>query len=384
MIALLARFSIAFYLPLHSDDYYRFFLDGLLILDGIDPYGYTPHDLELLNLIPENFKPYFDKLNSSNYFSIYPVTNQTVFAIAAWIGGSSISGFVFCLRVILVFFEMVSISILFLLLGKLGRNVNLALLYAINPFILLEVVGNLHFEGMMLTFILIGFLTLYSKRYIVSGACIGLAVAIKLTPLIFFPFILKYLNLKNFVWFFSSAFVVIILLFLPIWLFGSWANFLSSIKLYYGTFEFNASIYYLLREIGYMIKGYNVISELSVLLSLFTFILVWYAALKTKIDTVTSLIQAAIFGYTIYLLFGMVVHPWYIIPLFGLGILGGFKYPLIWSYLIYLSYFSYTQIPYKENYLFIFIQYGIVIILGIFEWRDRITIHKNEFRINND
>lgn len=377
-IALIARIVMLFNAPLHSDDFFRFFWDGTLVLEGIDPYAHTPLELKEMGSVPAGLTSIFDNLNSPGYYSIYPITNQAVFALAAWIGGSSLNGFIFWLRAVLILFELISVAAIFYLLEKMGRDTCSALLYAINPLVLLEVVGNLHFEGMKLTFILLGFLALYKKRHALSGAWLGMAVSVKLTPLILFPFFLKYLRLKKFAVFGICAFAVIALLFLPIWFLGSWNNFMNSVQLYYGKFEFNASVYYLLRKLGYLIKGYNIIAELSLILSVATFILICMAAWKIKLAELADLILVAVLGYSIFFLLSMVVHPWYIIPLLGLSILSGLKYPILWTYLIYLSYNTYSQVPYEENYLLVFIQYAGVILLGILELRSRFVIQKPE------
>ena len=48
-------------------------------------------------------------------------------------------------------------------------------------------------------------------------------------------------------------------------------NFGDSIGLYFQKFEFNASVYYLLRWVGYQTKGYNLIATIGPRLALGTF-----------------------------------------------------------------------------------------------------------------
>jgi len=79
-------------------------------------------------------------------------------------------------------------------------------------------------------------------------------------------------------------------------------------------------------------------------------------------------IQSAIVAYFIYLLLGLVVHPWYIIPLLGLGILGDKASPLVWSYLIYLSYYAYSVDPYRESFILLFIQYAGLFVIAFVEY----------------
>jgi alpha-1,6-mannosyltransferase len=367
LIALLSRL-VFMGLPLHSDDFYRFYWDGHLLLNQINPYEFTPKELMDLDKVPISIKPVYDNLNSQHYHSIYPVTNQSVFAFAAWMGGQHVLGFTLWVRFILVIFEMITIWVLFKLLTQMRIDPSHTLLYALNPLVILEITANLHFEGLMVAFIFLGFLSLLHRKNIQSGGWIGTAISIKLTPLILFPLFLKLLYLRKFIWFASTLTLTVIIFFLPILLSGTIIEYFTSIQLYYGTFEFNASIYYVLRELGYLIKGYNMIGDLSRVLSIIAFVSICYIAWKAKMDDIQHLIFFSIAVYFIYLILSMVVHPWYIIPLIALGVLGRMKYPLLWSYLIYLSYYAYAIVPYSENYVLIGIQYGLLAIFAIAEY----------------
>jgi len=380
-ILLIAFFSRAVFVgvPLHSDDYYRFYWDGQLVLHHLNPYVYTPHELMDMDLVPQILEPIFGDLNSPYYHSIYPVTNQCVFAFAAWVGGDSLIKFVLVVRFILLIFEMISVWTIYRILTLMKKSPNYTLLYALNPLVLLEVTGNLHFEGMMVTFMFLGILAFLQQKIITAGSWIGTAIAVKLTPLILLPLILKYLNIHKFLWFISVSVLVCGLFFLPIFLTGTLNNFFTSLQLYYGKFEFNASIYYLLRELGYLIKGYNMIASISMVLSLLVFVLICYTSWKVRICNVRQLIFLSLGAYFIYLVFSMVVHPWYILPLLGLGILGGLKYPLIWSYLVYLSYYAYSVVPYRESYVLIGLQYGILAIFAIAEYIQYLSHQKQRY-----
>jgi len=367
-MALAARLMFFISVPLHSDDYFRFFWDGHLVLHDIDPYAFTPTQLLEMEFFPLLLEPIYQELNSPNYFSVYPITNQIFFTTAAWLGGSSILGFVVWLRVALILADLLGIWALCQLLKAFKMDANHALLYAVNPLILLEITGNLHFEGLMLTFIFLGIWALTKRKYFSAGGGIGMAISIKLTPLIILPMVLKYLKLKDFIVFISALILICALFFLPIFAWSNVGNFISSLQLYYGKFEFNASIHYLIRELGYIVKGYNVIGSTSFLLSLMVFLIICYLAWSVKIDRVQVLIQLAIAAYFVYLLMGMVVHPWYIIPLIGLGVLGNKYSPLIWSYLIYISYYAYSVEPYEENFILLLIQYIGLLLMIIVEY----------------
>ena len=66
----------------------------------------------------------------------------------------------------------------------LKKEEHLIWLYALNPFIILEFSGNVHFEGVMIFFILLALYYLLKNQWIASAAFLGVAVQVKLIPLI--------------------------------------------------------------------------------------------------------------------------------------------------------------------------------------------------------
>ena len=81
-LGFLVRVCLIFCFPNLSDDIYRFYWDGKLILAGYNPYGILP--TEALNYnIGGLSKDIFDQLNSPNYYTIYPPINQVYSAFGA-------------------------------------------------------------------------------------------------------------------------------------------------------------------------------------------------------------------------------------------------------------------------------------------------------------
>jgi len=357
--------------PNLTDDYFRFYWDGLLNVQYISPYAYLPIDL-MQNGLAEKFhlsEELFEKLNSPKYFSVYPPILQWLFMGAAAISGpNNLLLFVSILKLFILCFEVGSIVLLLKILRLIQQPLHWVLWYVLNPLVIIELNGNLHFEAAMVFFVLLAFYLLYTKKsWLYAAAAIAGGVASKLIPLIFLPFLIKRIGLKKTLIFgFSVTFSLLLVAFRfidpPIV-----KNLFSSVKLYYNTFEFNASLYYIFRWIGYQIKGWNMIATIGKITALSTFCIILCLAYLEHKKTLISLLRYALFALTVYLLLANIVHPWYIVPLIALGSLSGFGYPIVWSWLIGLSYFAYSNPDYQENMLLITIEYITVIGCLIFE-----------------
>jgi hypothetical protein len=139
--------------------------------------------------------------------------------------------------------------------------------------------------------------------------------------------------------------------------------------LYFRKFEFNASIYYLLRYIGQQITGYNLIQYLGPILGIATIGFNIYQATKSKTSSLQSFMQYALMVWTAYLLLATTVHPWYVMSILFFSIFTSWKFSLVWSYLIILSYVNYSFPSYYENMWWISIEYTI--LLGWMGWEMR-------------
>lgn len=366
LLAVVLRLVLCFSTPSWSEDYARFLWDGHLVSQGLDPYAEKPSNLITEpDLASERMEELYGLMNSPHYHSVYPPSNQLVFLLAATFGGESVLSGLFVIRSILLLFELLTFYMLYLLLRNFRQAAHKITLYALNPLVIMEVIGNLHFEGMMLTMILAGIYFFQTHRYASSGGALGMAVSIKLSPLMLFPAFLNRLPRKAFWGFGLAAGAVMGLLLAP--LLFAWEGFSQSLNLYSDSFEFNASIYYLFRQLGYWLEGYNTIGVLGPLSKVTTFILIVFVSLRNKNPDARSLSETLLSVYLIYFLLNTVVHPWYIIPALGISVLTEKKMFILWSLLIILSYHAYQHQPYRESAWYLFLEYGL---LGWLLWKE--------------
>ena len=203
-----------------------------------------------------------------------------------------------------------------LLLMARMTSARLLLLYAWNPLVLVEVAGQAHTEA-----VLVGLLVLtvhLARRGRGGWASVALAGAglVKLYPFFFFPFLWRRFGWRA-VW---PGALAVGLLTLP-YVEGSVPGKLAeSLDLYVRYFEFNAGLYYLLKEIGRLFTGDDVSKTLGPFLRLVFFLaLPLLYALDWK--RAWPLRRAFVVTTGAYLLLTTTVHPWYLLGVLPLVVL---------------------------------------------------------------
>ncbi len=341
--------------PNLSDDIYRFVWDGNLINEGVNPYIHLPSELTTRFDWASANGELFSNMNSPEYYTIYPPINQLIFALSSYVGGGELHPSMLVMKSILFLAEIATIYVLIAMLRGHKINIAAASIYAYNPLVNNEIMVNMHFEGMMLLFLLIGMMMLQRKKWFLSVFAISISIGVKLIPLMFMPLLIAYLGVKKSFQYFVVLGLALLVIFIPILI--NLPFFMQSLDLYFQKFEFNASIYYASRWLGFQLSGYNQIAKLGPLLALVTIGIIIWLSKKLHHDKTKSLPIYFLLSISAYLLFATTVHPWYTIPLVGLCILTRFRYPALWSFLICFTYINYSYSPYEENLWFVAFEY---------------------------
>ncbi len=367
-LAVALRIGLLFSVPQLSNDFYRFLWDGEIMTMGFNPYANTPD--ELMSYGKFMADPYLSELYSgmgplsAGHYSCYPVLNQFLFLIASSFS-NSIAMNVILLKIIVVLADIGVVLVGRKILTSLHIGEHQIWLYALNPLVLLEFAGNAHFDGVMVFFVLMTAWFLLRSNWLVAGFTMGLAIQIKLLPLILIPFLIKKIGWFKSIGFFAMvAFTVLctgLILLNEQYLFNAW----QSIRVYFVSFEFNGGIYYLLREWDYSTLGWNNISENGPLLARISFCLICLLALFKSLRSEVDLFKGMMFALLIYLGLATTIHPWYIAMPLALSVFTGYRAPLIWSLTVMLSYSAYQTDPVKENALFLWFEYlSLLVLLG--------------------
>ncbi|MCB0691776.1 MAG: hypothetical protein KDC16_09035 [Saprospiraceae bacterium] len=345
-------------IPNWSDDIYRYYWDGILVSSGFNPYDKLPS--ELLNSgIDGITSELYEKLNSPNYFSVYPPFAQLFFAIAAKFS-CQFSGFVILLRLLYMIPFFLSAFALKGLLKRLNASANLGFLILCNPLILVEGLINLHLEMISVSLLI---LFLYYIQKSTKSHWIyyyALSIATKLNPLVLFPYLFKTI-LKSNPSLFLKFTLFSLVLFTGVFINANLSHLFKSIDLYFQNFEFNASIYYILRYVGFEYSGYNLIKYIGPLLALSSMIIITLKSFRLEDKfNFNRLLLIGTFAYFVLLIGSTIVHPWYLIPLVMFGTLVRFWPAIVWSYVIILSYHNYAGGVYYEDLRYIAIEYFLL------------------------
>ena len=373
-------------IPNLSQDFYRFIWDGRMILEGINPYLFTVESFISQGNFPvaeaQALRAGMGDLNAS-HFTNYPPINQLCFTIAALFAGKSILGSVFVMRLLIIAADFGTLHFGKALLEKLNIPIYNIFWYILNPFIIIELTGNLHFEGVMIFFLVWSLYLLYIGKWQFAALVLALSISVKLIPLIFLPLFFQWfmkrndknketstvLNFTKLIVFYAIIIMTTLLLFVPFYSSEFIHNYSKTVALWFQNFEFNGSIYFIAREIGFLFRGYNEIAIIGtvtpILVILFVLIITFFRRNRTPIALITAMLLVLSFYYFTT----TTVHPWYLATLLILSVFTKYKFPLVWSFVIILSYLAYVNLnkaDKSENLWLITLEYAVV--YGVFIW----------------
>ena len=415
--AILFRFLFLFAIPNLTQDFYRFIWDGRMILEGINPYLYTPDSFITNGEFPVlQAKELYEGMGSLSvsHYTNYPPLNQLCFFIAALFSGKSVLGSVVVMRLLIIAADIGTLYFGKKMLEHLKLPSNRIFWYILNPFIIIELTGNLHFEGVMIFFLVWSLYLLHSGKWKWAAVVLACSISVKLIPLIFLPLFFGYFtstklsdrkkekddkvlkriqndkdttidpvlktverhSITKLITFYSIVGITTLTLFLPFFSMEFINNYSQTVGLWFGQFEFNASIYYLAREIGFAITGYNEIAVIGKVLPILSVFIILGFSLFKQNNSIPKLTTSILLAFTCYLFLSTTVHPWYIATLVILCIFTNYKYPLVWSVALILSYLAYSNSSNSENLSIIGLEYLIVFSAFIWEvlLRKRIKI----------
>lgn len=358
--------------PNLSQDFFRFIWDGELVSHFMNPYLNVPNTLiERSDLVIANAQELYNGMGSlsAKHYSNYPPLNQLIFAIAALLGGKSILGSIIVMRGTII---LADIGILYFgrkLLKNINQSPHLIFWYFLNPLVIIELTGNLHFEGVMLFFFVWALYLLSVHKWQWAAVVYACSISVKLVPLLFLPLFLKYFKLKKSISFYAIIGVTSLLFFAPFYSSEFISNYTKTIGLWFSNFEFNAGLWNVIKYIGTQldVKPWELIKTYGKITPIVTIVAVLLFTFLRKNQKLPVLITSMLWVLTLYYFISATVHPWYVIFLVVLTAFTKYRYAFIWSAAIVLSYFAYSISDFKENLWLLTIEYIAVFTFLIYE-----------------
>lgn len=333
--AVLARALLLPMPPVLSDDAWRYLWDGRLQQEGINPYRYVPSDQALEPLRDATF----ERLNSPDYFSVYPPVSQLLFR-AAVAGASSPERAWYLLKSFMVLLEVLGVVVL----ARVVPAGALAL-YAWHPLVVLEGAGQGHTETAMVGGLMVALAALARGYRASAGTALALAGWVKLVPFALVPVLRSRLGRRGMLACAATA----VLLAAPFAAPYVLPHVASSLALYTGYFEWYAGPYLALKALGYALAPapWEVVLGRG-LLGVWVLVVFVLAVGSPSRSWSPSALLLAIYGG--FLALATTVHPWYLLgplaALPGLWAAGGLErrwvpvvlWVALWSVPTYLAY----------------------------------------------
>jgi hypothetical protein len=250
--------------PVYEDDFYRYFFDGSLTYNKLNPYNYAPQDAlekpEFINnhilgindtATPAHPDLHFladqklmDRVAYPHIRTIYPPITQSIFTLSYAIEPFSLTVW----RCLLILSEVISFVLLLKLLKCMNKPMIWSAIYWLNPLLITETINAAHMDALLVPVLLSTLLLALKQRYSFAGLTLAIAVGIKVWPVLLIPSLFRPLlsQPKALIKAIAPCFGVLILVMLPQLL--SYTNEQSGLINYSQYWRTNSFIFGLLED----------------------------------------------------------------------------------------------------------------------------------------
>ncbi len=275
-----------------DDDIHRYVWDGRVQRLGYNPYIVVPSDPALASLHTSETRT----LNNPEVPSPYPAGAQLFFRAVTSIHEST-----FALKAAFVVCDLAIVFVLLDVLRCTRRGEHWVLAYAWHPLLAIEVAGSGHVDIVGVLLLLVSAASLVRRWRTVAAMSFGLAVSVKLLPIVLLPLYWKRVRMRDA----ALAAIVVGLLYAPF--FNQGRIPIGSLGTYVQRFRFNDPVFATLERVA----APQLVAGLAVLVGFLTAI--W---MRTKSAEGSS--DAFAWPMAASLLCAPVVYPWYMLWLLPL------------------------------------------------------------------
>ena len=270
-----------------DDDIHRYVWDGRVQRLGYNPYIVVPSDPALASLHTSETRT----LNNPEVPSPYPAGAQLFFRAVTSIHEST-----FALKVAFVVCDLAIVFVLLDVLRGTRQGERWVLAYAWHPLLATEVAGSGHVDIVGVLLLLVSAAALLRRWRALAAMSFGLAVAVKLLPIVLVPLYWKRVRMRDV----ALGAIVLGLLYVPFLNHGRIP--IGSLGTYVQRFRFNDPVFATLERV----TAPQVVAGLAVLVGFLTAIWMRRKSTEGSLDAFAWPMAAS-------LLCAPVVYPWYLL-----------------------------------------------------------------------
>ncbi|MBV8212607.1 MAG: DUF2029 domain-containing protein [Verrucomicrobia bacterium] len=273
--------------PGPDDDIHRYVWDGRVQRLGYNPYLIVPSDPAFSGLHTRETRT----LNHPDVPTPYPAGAELFFRAVTAIHEST-----FALKVAFLLCDFAIVLLSLDLLRCRGQGMHWVLAYAWNPLLATEVAGSGHIDIVGALLLLVSLYALGRHWRAVAAVAFGLAVSVKLLPIVLLPLYWKRVRIRDAI----LAIVVVGLLYVP-FLKGEWTP-IGSLATYVQSFRFNDPVFAILERVA----APQLVIALAVLVGL---------VIAIRMRNGSGPVSSDAFAWPMAgsLLCAPVVYPWYLL-----------------------------------------------------------------------
>jgi alpha-1,6-mannosyltransferase len=342
LLAVLWQIPFLLATPGTDDDIHRYLWDGRVQRLGYNPYIVVPSDPAFAEL----HTPETRTLNNPDVPSPYPAGAQLFFR-----GVTAIRESIFALKLAFVVCDLAIVLVLLDILRFSGEGAHWVLAYTWNPLLATEVAGSGHIDIVGVLLVVVSAAALARRWRTVAAVTFGLAVAVKLLPIVLLPLYWKRVRVRDA----ALAAIVVGLLYVP-FLNHGWIP-IGSLGTYIQRFRFNDPVFATLEHVATP----QLVVGLAVLVGLL--IAVW---MRSKAPALSA--DAFAWPMAAALLCAPVVYPWYLLWLLPFARSASTAPLIVWTVSIIPTYYVWhlrtLGRPWVVPWWIMLLEYGCVTMAG--------------------
>jgi alpha-1,6-mannosyltransferase len=270
-----------------DDDIHRYVWDGRVQRLGYNPYLVVPGDPALASLHTSETRT----LNNPEVPSPYPAGAELFFRAVTAIHES-----MFALKVAFVLCDLAIVFVLLDVLRRTRQRAHWVLAYAWHPLLAIEVAGSGHVDIVGVLLLLVSVAALLGRWRAVAAMAFGLAVAVKLLPIVLLPLYWKRVRMRD------GALVAIVLGLLYVPFLNHGRIPIGSLGTYVQRFRFNDPIFATLERVA----APQLVAGLAVLAG-------FLIAIWMRRKCAEQFLDAFAWPMATSLFCAPVVYPWYLL-----------------------------------------------------------------------